>query len=92
MQKKKTIPLYNPQNESESIVCNILLEFNSTVTGKSYILFSPEDKLISKTQEVQACIIDRSHNPPKLTPISSDFEWEMIETIIEDINSETKTT
>jgi uncharacterized protein YrzB (UPF0473 family) len=91
MQNKKTITLYNPQNEAESIVCHILLEFKSTITGKSYILFSPEDKMISKTQEVQACIIDRGYNPPKLTPISTDFEWEMIETILEDINSETAT-
>jgi uncharacterized protein YrzB (UPF0473 family) len=81
MAEKRKITLIDPNNPNTEQICDILLEFNSTVTNRRYILFTPEQHGESQVANVEACIIDRTVNPPKISPIKTAFEWEMIECV-----------
>lgn len=82
MSEKRRITLCDPEDPSKTKVCDILVEFRSSVTNKRYILFLVEEDNTTQNKNVQACIIDRSINPPKVEPIETDFEWEMMEHVL----------
>lgn len=90
MTAKRSITLYDSEDPNIRQVCDILVEFRSTVTLKRYILFAPQESNPSEKRGIQACIIDRSVNPPTLTPIETEFEWEMIQAVFDEYIKPTK--
>lgn len=88
MTESRTFTLTNPEDPTEKVICDILVEFRSTVTNKRYILFSEQGMESNGRMPVQACAIDRSVNPPKLEALTTDFEWEMMEVVLSEYQKE----
>jgi len=84
MSDRKTITCINSNHPPQTEILNILVEFRSWVTNKRYILFTFDNQSPVKTSEVQACIIDRTHHPVTLSPIETEFEWEMVKHVFDE--------
>ncbi len=86
MEEKNTIKLTN--ENGEEIVCDILFTFDSEETGKSYIVYTDNSKDDEGKTRVFASIYNPNDPKTKLEDIKTDKEWKIIETILEEIQSE----
>ena len=87
--KKNTFTMLD-ENGNE-VVFDVLFTFESEETGKNYIVYT-DSKVDEETGniEVYASIYDPNDPKSKLTPIESEKEWKIIETILETLQEEVK--
>lgn len=69
----------------EEIVCDILFTFDSEETGHSYIAYTDNSLDENGRVQVFASIYDPTGADKKLTPIETEKEWKVIDTILETI-------
>lgn len=67
----------------EEIVCDILFTFDSDETGHSYVAYTDNSVDENGSLHVFASIYDPTGVDKKLTPIESEREWKVIDTILE---------
>ena len=65
-------------DEGKEVECEVLFTFESEETKKNYIVYT----------KVYASIYNPNEAETKLLPIETDKEWKIIETILEEIQSE----
>jgi len=74
------------------IECEVLFTFESDETNKSYIVYTDNTVDSEGNTKVYASIYDPQDEKLNLTPIETDKEWKIIETILNEIQEEVKST
>ena len=76
--------------DGKEIVCDILFTFDSDETKKSYIVYTDNSRDAEGNVQVFASIYSPNDEKLKLSPIETEQEWKIIETIITSITEESK--
>lgn len=69
----------------EEIVCDILFTFDSPETGKSYVAYTDNSLDENGGVQVFASIYDPTGADVRLTPIETEEEWAVIDSIMDKI-------
>ena len=70
------------------VECEVLFTFDSEETHKSYIVYTDNTTDEEGNTKVYASIFNPKDEKTELTPIETDREWKIIETILETIQEE----
>ena len=74
--------------EGVEIDCEVLFTFESDETGKNYIVYTDNTVDDEGCVKVFASIYDPDEDETKLLPIETEEEWNVIETILEQLQNE----
>ena len=88
MEEKMTFKAVN--NEGQEVECEVLFTFESEETNKNYMVYTDNTTDSEGNVKVYASIYDPEKPESELMPIESEAEWKIIETILEEIQSEVK--
>ena len=88
MEKKNTFTVIN--DEGSEITCEVLFTFESDETNKNYIVYTDNTTDENGNIKVYASIFDPEAETSDLIPIETEREWKIIETILEEIQKESK--
>ena len=75
-------------DEGKEVECEVLFTFESEETKKNYIVYTDNTTDAEGNTKVYASIYNPNEAETKLLPIETDKEWKIIETILEEIQSE----
>ncbi len=75
-------------DEGKEVECEVLFTFESNETGKNYMVYTDNSEDEDGNTKVYASIYDPEDKEMKLQPIETDKEWEIVETILKEIQSE----
>lgn len=75
-------------DEGKEVECEVLFTFESEETKKNYIVYTDNTTDNDGNTKVYASIYNPNEAETKLLPIETDKEWKIIETILEEIQSE----
>ena len=75
-------------DEGKEIECEVLFTFESDETKKNYIVYTDNTVDDDGNTKVYASIYNPEEEETKLLPIETDKEWKIIETILEELQSE----
>lgn len=75
-------------DEGKEVECEVLFTFESEETKKNYIVYTDNTLDEEGNTKVYASIYNPEEAETKLLPIESEKEWKIIETILEEIQSE----
>ena len=75
-------------DEGKEVECEVLFTFESEETKKNYIVYTDNTIDEEGNTKVYASIYNPDEAETKLLPIESEKEWKIIETILEEIQSE----
>lgn len=75
-------------DQGKEIECEVLFTFESDETKKNYMVYTDYTKDDAGNTKVYASIYDPNDEEPILQPVETDKEWKIIETILEQIQSE----
>ena len=82
-------------DKGEELVCDVLFTFDSDETGKSYIAYTDNTKDEKGNIKVYANTYDKTGEDLKLSQLTTDKEWKIIDNILASVidmvkeNSET---
>ncbi|MEG0026008.1 MAG: DUF1292 domain-containing protein [Bacilli bacterium] len=68
--------------------CEVLFTFESEETMKNYMVYTDNTNDKDGNTRVYASIYDPNDEEPILTPIETDKEWKIVETILDQIQKE----
>ena len=85
-EEKMTFKIFN--DEGKEIECEVLFTFESNETGKSYMVYTDNTEDDEGNVKVYASIYNPEEKEPKLEPIETDKEWEIVETILKQVQEE----
>ena len=83
-------------DKGEELVCDVLFTFDSDETGKSYIAYTDNTKDEKGNIKVYANTYDKTGEDLKLSQLTTDKEWKIIDNILASLidmvkeNSETE--
>jgi uncharacterized protein YrzB (UPF0473 family) len=83
--ERKTFKVIN--DEGKEIECEVLFEFTSEETEKSYIVYTDHSKDEAGNIQIFANVFDPEKEQGKLEPIETEREWKIIETVLEEIKT-----
>lgn len=75
-------------DEGKEVECEVLFTFESEETKKNYIVYTDNTTDEEGNTKVFASIYNPDEAETKLLPIETEKEWKIIETILEEIQSE----
>ena len=75
----------------KEIECEVLFTFESTETNKNYIVYTDDTIDEDGNTKVYASTYEPNEDDLKLSPIESDKEWKIIETVLNELQAEVKT-
>lgn len=87
-EERMTFKIFN--DEGKEIECEVLFTFESNETGKNYMVYTDNTTDDEGNTKVYASIYNPEEKEPKLEPIESDKEWEIVETILKQIQEEVR--
>lgn len=87
-EKKNTFTVLN--DEGKEIECEVLFTFESEETHKNYLVYTDNTVDDNGNIKVYASIFDPDKDTCDLLPIETEREWKIIETILEEIQNESK--
>lgn len=76
--------------EGKEVGCEILFTFESTETNKNYIIYTDNTLDEIGNTKVYASTFDPEDPNSKLEPIETEKEWKIIETILNELQTEAK--
>ncbi len=76
--------------DGNEITCEILFTFDSEETKKSYMVYTDNTTDEDGNVKVYASIFNPKAKKTELTPIETDREWKIVETILESIQEDNK--
>ena len=89
MQNSEEVMTFKVMNdEGKEVECEVLFTFESEETKKNYIVYTDNTLDDDGNTKVYASIYNPNEAETKLLPIETDKEWKIIETILEEIQSE----
>lgn len=74
----------------KEIECEVLFTFESTETNKNYIVYTDDSTDEEGNTRVYASIYNPDEEELKLSPIETDKEWKIIETVLNELQAEVK--
>lgn len=74
--------------DGKEIVCDILFTFDSDETKKSYIVYTDNSRDAEGNVQVFASVYSPNDEKLKLSPIGTEQEWKIIETILNTLQEE----
>lgn len=77
-------------DQGKEIECEVLFTFESDETKKNYIVYTDNTTDEEGNTKVFASIYNPEEETTTLQPIESDKEWKIIETILEELQTEVK--
>lgn len=72
--------------QGKKVSCDILFSFDCAVTEKSYLVYTDNSKDDKGNVKVMASIYYPNEKDGNLYPIETDFEWKMIEVILDKLS------
>ena len=89
MQNSEEVMTFKVMNdEGKEVECEVLFTFESDETKKNYIVYTDNTTDEEGNTKVYASIYNPNEAETKLLPIETEKEWKIIETILEEIQSE----
>lgn len=89
MENREEVMTFKVVNdEGKEVECEVLFTFESEETKKNYIVYTDNTVDEDGNTKVYASIYNPNEAETKLLPIETDKEWKIIETILEEIQSE----
>ncbi len=89
MQNSEEVMTFKVVNdEGKEVECEVLFTFESEETKKNYIVYTDNTTDEEGNTKVYASIYNPNEAETKLLPIETEKEWKIIETILEEIQSE----
>ncbi len=89
MQNSEEVMTFKVVNdEGKEVECEVLFTFESEETKKNYIVYTDNTTDEEGNTKVYASIYNPNDAETKLLPIETEKEWKIIETILEEIQSE----
>jgi uncharacterized protein YrzB (UPF0473 family) len=85
MEEKMTFMVYD--DEGKEVECEVLFTFESDITKKNYIIYTDDTLDEEGNTMVFASIYNPEEDETVLLPIETDEEWELVETILEDLQN-----
>ena len=76
-------------DEGKEVECEVLFTFESTETGKNYIVYTDNTVDEEGNTNVYASIYDPDDENTSLIPIESEKEWETIQTVLNELQNGT---
>ena len=86
--EKMTFKVMN--EEGKEVECEVLFTFESEETNKNYIVYTDNTNDEDGNTKVYASIYNPSDEKSILYPIETEKEWKIIETILEELQTEVK--
>lgn len=83
MEEKMTFKIFN--DEGEEVECEVLFTFDSDETKKHYMVYTDNTLDEEGNTKVYAAIYEPGLEKQTLQPITTDEEWKIIETILEEL-------
>ena len=77
-------------DKGKEIECEVLFTFESDETKKNYIVYTDNTTDEEGNTKVYASIYNPNDEEVALTPIETDKEWKIIETILSELQEEVK--
>lgn len=74
----------------KEIECEVLFTFESTETNKNYIVYTDDSTDNEGNTRVYASIYNPKEENLKLSPIETEKEWKIIETVLNELQTEVK--
>lgn len=75
-------------DEGKEVDCEVLFTFESEETKKNYIVYTDNTTDSEGNTRVYASIYTPNQDETKLIPIETEKEWKIIETILDELQSE----
>ena len=89
MENSEEVMTFKVMNdEGKEVECEVLFTFESDETKKNYIVYTDNTTDEEGNTKVYASIYNPNEAETKLLPIETEKEWKIIETILEEIQSE----
>ena len=88
MEEKMTFKVTN--DEGKEIEYEVLFTFDSDETKKSYMVYTDDSKDELGNTKVYASAYIPGKDTTELLPIETDKEWKIIETILNELQEESK--
>ena len=89
MQNSEEVMTFKVMDDNgKEIECEVLFTFESEETKKNYIVYTDNTTDDEGNTKVYASVYNPNEAETKLLPIETDKEWKIIETILEEIQSE----
>lgn len=86
MNEKNSFTVVN--DEGKEVKCDVLFTYDNDETNKSYIAYTDNTKDENGQVRVYASIFDPKQENPSLEPITTEKEWQVIETILQTLQEE----
>ena len=77
-------------DKGKEIECEVLFTFESDETKKNYIVYTDNTTDEEGNTKVYASIYNPNDEEVKLTPIVTEKEWKIIETILNELQEEVR--
>ena len=91
MQNNEEVMTFKVMDDNgKEIECEVLFTFESEETKKNYIVYTDNTIDDDGNTKVYASVYNPNEEETKLMPIETDKEWKIIETILEEIQSEAR--
>ena len=90
MAKDKKNKFTELNDEGKEVECEVLFTFESEETHKNYLVYTDNTTDENGNIKVYASIFDPDKETSDLLPIETEREWKIIETILEEIQAESK--
>ncbi len=89
MQNNEEVMTFKVMDDNgKEVECEVLFTFESEETKKNYIVYTDNTIDDDGNTKVYASVYNPNEEETKLMPIETDKEWKIIETILEEIQSE----
>ena len=89
MQNNEEVMTFKVMDDNgKEVECEVLFTFESEETKKNYIVYTDNTTDDDGNTKVYASVYNPNEEETKLMPIETDKEWKIIETILEEIQSE----
>ncbi|MFV0249538.1 MAG: DUF1292 domain-containing protein [Bacilli bacterium] len=85
-EEKMTFKIFD--DNGKEVECEVLFTFESEETNKNYMVYTDNTIDEDGNTKVYASIYDPDKDETKLEPIETEKEWQIIETILEEIQTE----
>lgn len=87
---KEKMQFITINGEGKEVKCEALFTFESTDTGKNYIVYTDNTTDEDGNTKVYASIYNPESDECNLKPINTEKEWRIIEIILEELKQELK--
>lgn len=87
-EERMTFKVFDDQGKE--VECEVLFTFESDETKKNYMVYTDNTVDEDGNTKVYASVYNPDEDETRLMPIETDKEWQIIETILDELQNEIK--